>query len=151
MLTQLQTLDERILLFLQRVFKCAFLDAVIPPITHLADGGAVWITAAVLLLIFYRGRTPASAHPRLTLSRYGAYGQNPGVPSYPNRLLGLMLGGALIIGLLIGNLLLKNVFARARPYDVLPYDSLKLLISKPHDFSFPSGHTLHSFAGATVL
>lgn len=62
---------------------------------------------------------------------------------------GVMVGVALIMGLLTVNLFLKPVVARIRPYDVNPY--VQLLIEKPHDFSFPSGHTVASFEGAVVL
>ncbi len=62
---------------------------------------------------------------------------------------GLMMGVALICGLVVGNLFLKPVIARVRPYDV--NTAVKLLIEKPHDFSFPSGHTLASFEAAVVL
>ena len=62
---------------------------------------------------------------------------------------GLMMGVALMCGLIVGNLTLKPLIARIRPYDLNP--DVPLLISKLHDFSFPSGHTLSSFEGATVL
>ena len=56
---------------------------------------------------------------------------------------------SLAIGALITNVALKNLVARIRPYEVV--DGLKLIIAKPHDFSFPSGHTCASFAAAMVL
>ena len=56
---------------------------------------------------------------------------------------------ALIFGLCIGNMLLKPIIARIRPYDV--NTAVSLLISKPLDFSFPSGHTQASFAAATSI
>ncbi len=62
---------------------------------------------------------------------------------------GLMMGVALICGLLVGNMFLKPVVARIRPYEL--NSAVELLIEKPHDFSFPSGHTLASFEGAVVL
>lgn len=62
---------------------------------------------------------------------------------------GLMMGVALLCGLVVGNLTMKPLIARIRPYDLNP--SVTLLIDKLHDFSFPSGHTLSSFEGATVL
>ena len=60
-----------------------------------------------------------------------------------------MLAASLIGCLLIGNLTLKPLVARIRPYDVAGFD--QLLIGKLSDYSFPSGHTLASFAAATVL
>ncbi len=62
---------------------------------------------------------------------------------------GIVLAASLIGCLLIGNLTLKPLVARIRPYDVAGFD--QLLIGKLSDYSFPSGHTLASFAAATVL
>ena len=50
---------------------------------------------------------------------------------------------------LLCNVLLKNLFAMPRPCDLNP--SVALLIPKPQDYSFPSGHTASSFAAVTVL
>lgn len=55
---------------------------------------------------------------------------------------------AIIIGALITNVVLKNLVARTRPYEVV--DGLKILIKRPHDYSFPSGHACASFAAAAV-
>ncbi len=65
------------------------------------------------------------------------------------RRVGAMVGLALIFGLIVGNLTLKPLIARIRPFDIREFADL--LISKPTDFSFPSGHTLASFEAATVL
>lgn len=62
---------------------------------------------------------------------------------------GLMMGVALLCGLLVCNITLKPLIARIRPYDLNP--EVILLIDRLSDFSFPSGHTLSSFEGATVL
>ena len=65
------------------------------------------------------------------------------------RRVGCMMGLALIFGLLVGNLTLEPIIARIRPYDI--NTAVDLLIAKPTDYSFPSGHTLASFEAATVL
>lgn len=65
------------------------------------------------------------------------------------RTIGLMITGALFFCLLIGNVTLKPYFARIRPFHV--FTDVVLLIKGPTDFSFPSGHTMTSFASATVL
>ena len=104
---------------------CPFLDTVMPTVTHLGDGGILWIALAVILLC---------------------------LPKY--RKTGLSMGVALLMGLLICNLWLKPWIGRLRPFDyqlqcygrVIP-----LLIKAPTDFSFPSGHTIASFEAATVL
>ncbi len=62
---------------------------------------------------------------------------------------GICIAAALIMCLLFGNAILKPLIARTRPFDVMP--SLKIIIPKPTDFSFPSGHTLASFASATAV
>lgn len=62
---------------------------------------------------------------------------------------GVMMGIALFLSLVCTNLLLKNIVARARPFTHLP--ELTLLISPPDDWSFPSGHSSISFAGAFVV
>ncbi len=62
---------------------------------------------------------------------------------------GFMMAAGLILALLIGNIVMKNVIARPRPCWL--DDGIRLLISKPSDYSFPSGHTLASFVSAFVL
>lgn len=62
---------------------------------------------------------------------------------------GFILLIGLLIGLIVGNLFLKNLIVRQRPSWI---DTLvKLLISNPRDYSFPSGHTLSSVIAATIL
>ena len=63
------------------------------------------------------------------------------------RKMGFTMMLAMIFGLIFGNLLIKNVVARMRPYQV--DTTIQLIINKPSEFSFPSGHTLCSF-GASI-
>ena len=51
---------------------------------------------------------------------------------------------SLLSGFLITNLLIKNAVARPRPFDT--YTQIIPLITRPKDYSFPSGHTCASFA-----
>ena len=62
---------------------------------------------------------------------------------------GLIMALALIADLILCNGILKNLVARTRPYDV--NTAVNLLIEKPVDYSFPSGHTAASFAAVTAL
>lgn len=62
---------------------------------------------------------------------------------------GILLLCSLAVGVLVGNVLLKNLVARPRPCWL--DNSVRLLIANPTDYSFPSGHTLSSVIGATVL
>lgn len=62
---------------------------------------------------------------------------------------GWVMAAALLTDLVLCNLILKNVIARTRPYDI--YTGIELLIAKPGDYSFPSGHTAASFASVAAL
>lgn len=62
---------------------------------------------------------------------------------------GIIVAAALLVDLILCNLILKNLVARVRPYDV--NTAIAILIKKPLDFSFPSGHTAASFAAMTAL
>lgn len=62
---------------------------------------------------------------------------------------GLVMMAALCIDLVVCNGILKNLFARIRPCDV--NTQIQLLIARPDDFSFPSGHTAASFAAVAAL
>jgi len=101
------------------------LDAVMPVITLLGDGGIFWIAIAVILLFIPKTRRT-----------------------------GIGMSLALIMGLLVCNLTLKPLVQRPRPYDY-QFDvfqkTIPLLIERQHDFSFPSGHTIASFEAATVI
>lgn len=89
-------------------------------ITKLGDKGLIWILLAAVLLLIPRTRKS-----------------------------GLILAAALCVDVLLCNVIMKNVFARVRPFDV--NEAVSLLVAKPKDFSFPSGHTAASFAAASAL
>lgn len=62
---------------------------------------------------------------------------------------GIIMVLALILDFLLCNILLKEIVGRARPFEVRHY--IDIIINKPQDPSFPSGHTAISFAAASVL
>ena len=62
---------------------------------------------------------------------------------------GFIMVAALILDAILCNGILKNAFARVRPCDVNP--AVDLLIPRPEDYSFPSGHTAASFAAVSAL
>lgn len=66
-----------------------------------------------------------------------------------NKKYGIAMMLSLALCLLIGNLTLKPLIARIRPCDI--NDTVNLLIKRPTDASFPSGHTMASFAAAVSL
>lgn len=120
-----EAFDLPILDWIAEHLRCGFLDFVMPIVTALGNGGAIWIAMAALLLLMPKHRKTGAA-----------------------------MAAALLLGLLVCNLTLKPLCARIRPYDYqLKYfgRSIPLLISAPGDYSFPSGHTIASFEGAAVL
>ncbi len=69
--------------------------------------------------------------------------------AYPRtRKASLAVSLALILDAVLCNLLLKPLFCRVRPCDV---NAVALLIPRPSDYSFPSGHTAASFAVVAAL
>ncbi len=113
-------LDWSILQGIQHSMVCPFLDVLMPKITALGNGGAIWLLAAGGLLCTRKYRKQ-----------------------------GVLLLGGLALGALIGNGVLKHLIARPRPCWL--DSSVHLLIASPSDYSFPSGHTLASAVGASML
>lgn len=69
---------------------------------------------------------------------------------YPKtRRCSLAVGLALIFDAILCNVVLKPAFCRVRPCDV--NNAVSLLIPRPSDYSFPSGHTAASFAVVSAL
>lgn len=62
---------------------------------------------------------------------------------------GAILIVALCFDVILCNVILKNIFCRIRPCDV--NTAIRLLVARPVDFSFPSGHTAASFAAVSAL
>ncbi len=112
--------ELNILRWIQENLQGKFLDTMMPIITRFGDEGIFWIAVALVLICIPKTRKA-----------------------------GLSMGLAMLMGFLVGNLLLKNLVARARPYDVEV--GVTLLINRLTSFSFPSGHTLVSFEAATAL
>lgn len=107
---------------------CGFLDKLMPVITYLSEGGAIWIIIAIICLFSKKYRKTA-----------------------------ITVAFSLVVMLVLNDIILKNIFARPRPFNFAEfaplYENLKdgLLISKPHGFSFPSGHAAMSFAAAAAM
>ena len=104
---------------------CDVLDVLMPIITVLGDAGIFWIAVSAVLLC---------------------------LPKY--RKAGLGMGIALLMGVVLCNIILQPLIGRRRPYDY-PLEhvgkTMELLGATPHDFSFPSGHTIASFEAAVAL
>ena len=117
--------DLPILEWIAANLQCGFLDFIMPLITVLGDAGIFWIAASVILIF---------------------------IPKY--RKAGLSMGLALLFGVVVCNMILKPWVGRIRPYDYqLEHfgKTIQLLVATPHDYSFPSGHTIASFEAAVAL
>lgn len=67
----------------------------------------------------------------------------------PYRMVGAIVLITLIVGTAFGEGIVKHLVRRSRP--CYGENNTNLLISKPITYSFPSGHTLSSFAAAEIL
>ena len=65
-----------------------------------------------------------------------------------HRRTGAAVSCALVLDLVVCNLILKPLIGRVRPFAVHPAE---LLVPPPLDASFPSGHTMASFAAVFAL
>ncbi|MCI8599936.1 MAG: phosphatase PAP2 family protein [Lachnospiraceae bacterium] len=108
------------LLFLQEHVRNPLLDNVMRFVTSLGDAGFIAIIACIVLL---------------------------GIRRY--RRVGVKASLSLILDFVVVNVLLKNLVARARPYQALK--GLLLLVEEATDYSFPSGHSGACFAVASVM
>ena len=101
------------------------LDAIMYAITSLGNAGAIWIIMALVFVTVLR-------------KNYGKAGWSMAI--------------GLILSLIMCNLVMKNAFARVRPFDVDPtFENLFGIFDGIDDWSFPSGHTSASFAAAAAL
>ena len=124
--------DLPILEWIQANLQSGLLDTIMPIITMLGDGGIFWIVCSVLFTL----------HPK-------------------TRRMGIAMAIAMAMGLVICNMILKPVVGRMRPYDYQinilgkTWNDLlvagKLLVDTPHDYSFPSGHTIACFEASVAI
>lgn len=119
MIQLIQQIDDNIITFVHDNFHTPILDKIMIFITSLGNSGIIWIAITFLFLLFRQTRK-----------------------------LGILLAFSLILELFLCDGLLKNIFARPRPFTRF---DVELLISPPHSYSFPSGHTASSFTAAFII
>ncbi len=112
--------DSAVMGFVQEHCHNAFTDAIFPIITFFGEAGLFWIALSLGLLFFPKTRK-----------------------------CGMLALCAIAAGFLLGELGLKNLVCRPRPCQMFP-DYVRLLLPPPDSYSFPSGHTVSSFAVAAV-
>ncbi len=62
---------------------------------------------------------------------------------------GVLMMSSLLTDLVLCNVVLKKMIARQRPCWL--NETVQLLVNNPKDYSFPSGHTMASFAVAPII
>ena len=117
---EIYKMDHSILLFIQENLRAAVLTPIMQGVSLTVNLGLLWIIISIAFVCFKK-----------------------------TRMIGFIMISSLALGLCVNNIAVKNIVARARPYDT--YSDLFPLITKPKDTSFASGHTTASFAAAGVL
>lgn len=121
--------DLKIFEWIQSV-QAPIWSAILKVITTLGEGGIVFILLALVLLI-----------------------------SKKYRKIGVAVIAALLVMEVCNNLVLKELFARPRPFNLTgaEYDwwneiyKFPEIVSRPSSWSFPSGHTSSAFAAAIAV
>lgn len=98
-------LDGNILLWIQEFIRNDFLTPIFVFITHLGNGGKIWIAISIFLLLFKKTRK-----------------------------IGMMSLLALLGSYLINNLCIKNLICRTRPYEVVDGLKLIIEKQKDYSF-----------------
>lgn len=120
-LKMINKFDEYTLFLVRNYLKNKYLDVVMRGFTMLGNLGLIWFSIAFALLA-----------------------------NKSSRLAGEVVILTLFISTFIGEVLIKHIVRRIRPCNKQLFN-LKMLVRKPMSYSFPSGHTLTSFASAEVL
>lgn len=117
--------DLAVFRFVEEYLMSPFTDKLFTFVTHLGDGGWLWIAMAVGMLIFPKTRR-----------------------------CGIAIAIALLCSEFIGNEFLKHLVERPRPFQLEEWQGIFVypgLIPAPSSFSFPSGHTGSSVGAAAAL
>lgn len=100
--------------------RCGFMDKLMVMFTYAGTGAFVWWVVLAL----------------------------PFILSAPYRKAGMILIVALGVNYVLGEIIIKKAVGRDRPSTLLPED--EMIINKPKDHSFPSGHSASSFCAFAV-
>ena len=120
MIDIIQNFDASALLYIQDFLRTPFLSTVLVFFSTIGNLGLLWIALGLALLIPERTRRG-----------------------------GFDMLICLALAYIINDLLIKELVARARPYDTI--EGLQILVSPLSSYSFPSGHANSSFASALAL
>ncbi|MDW8800981.1 phosphatase PAP2 family protein [Clostridium sp. A1-XYC3] len=114
----LQNMDLNLLRFIHDNLQNPILDRIVPFITYLGNGGILWITITVALVITKRYRR-----------------------------IGLICGLALLVNTIIGEGILKHLFQRQRPFVLVPTVDLIIPKPSSYSFPSGHTSTAFAAAG----
>ena len=115
----LKGLDASFFHLINGVWTNPLLDTLMPALSWAGSFGVIWL---------------------VLLGAVAAFGKKTGRTIAPAGLVALAIGFA-------SSTLLKDLTMRPRPF--LSLDEVRLLVSAPHSYAFPSGHTTSAFAAAS--
>lgn len=116
----IQQIDEAIHYTIQSGWHVTAIDWIMKFFSVICNHGEVWIVLAILFLCFKKTRK-----------------------------VGLCMAFVLLIEFILCNAILKNLFARPRPYNVLT--EFEPYLPRLSSYSFPSGHSMVSFSAAVCM
>lgn len=119
----IQNFDDSIILLINEIRGGFFADSIMKFISFLGNGGWFYILIGLIMVLFIK--------------------KNNNIGKW-----GIVLLLSLAISAIIVNIGIKPYVARLRPFDRLMLD---IIINKPLDYSFPSGHTTAAFVAAVVF
>lgn len=117
--------DLSVFRFVENYIWNPVLDVIMPIITYLGEGGAVWIAIALALII-----------------------------SKKYRKCGVAMALGLIGSLVVVDWIIKPIVERPRPFNLEAWEGIfnyPELVGKPSSWSFPSGHSSSSLAASVAL
>lgn len=117
---ELNKMDRNAVLWVQNNMRTPKTTRFFTAVTRLGDKGILWMGLSLLFML-----------PKKT------------------REIGKLSFQSIITCFFVNNVVMKNVFSRKRPYDVI--DEAENIIEKQPDYSFPSGHAANSVASAVVF
>lgn len=112
---------EETVMFLFQDVRNEVLDWIAPKVSFLGNSGWFFMVLTLMALIFIKS----------------------------DKRIGVNMFLSLLISALLVNVILKPLVNRARPCDI--WDTVDLIVNRPYDSSFPSGHTNASFATAVAV
>lgn len=146
----MQSVELGILFAIQNI-RSPILDVIMKYFSASSNHGEIWILVGLLLASYYYRKNQNEKRKYYTqLYRIGEK-RNRTVATGKESVLnvGVTVLIAILFSFIITNLSIKPIVMRLRPYEFV--EGINLITGELSDYSFPSGHTSVSFAGAVAI